>query len=265
MEPRCRKCILFVPSSVSFGHRIALLTTMKRSIPDPDDSTKRPKTKKDLPLHVVLRKKEDEDDKATVAAAAAAVAADGSNAHPFRSLEDAESAMNDLARRSFDEDEIHVKVDCDCDEQEVCGQASCRTVLCRKHGTGKGSYDKEGRYFKFDIETCCDCDEISCERHSSENYNTWCPSDENFSKFVPVLSQEEKWFSSCQVCEGISYAYDGYGPNRVMCKGCMNVCKKTITLEGNEDEEKVGQVCGFRCCSEHYQDHKCGDDPQEYM
>ena len=49
-----------------------------------------------------------------------------------------------------------------------------------------------------------------------------------------------------------------------VCGACARICHKIIG-EDHYDEERVGEECGFRCCPNHYEEHKCGDDPTDYI
>jgi len=162
-------------------------------------------------------------------------AANGTERLPFASVEQAESVL----RR-------------DCRVKLLkCGGAPsscktkkcyrCPTMVCTTHGdSGNGTYYEHG-YTLWEFSKCMHCQEtIGCARHR---------------------------FPECNVCRNGVDAEMAVGAHEFpcqfdLCDECAQVCHDTV--ETNDDDEE-GPPCGFRCCPNHIDDHRCGYNPADYV
>ena len=154
----------------------------------------------------------------------------------------------------------------------LCMFPRCSNTICTEHGWGDAFQEGISRsvysYYTYDSR--------SCAVNGCKNY--YCFSHQNHPSFT-----------ECNVCSNNMYAYVSMGccdENTRSCESklCFQheavYCGRTIDEEqrcdkdededdigedGDGDGEGSGEKCDFACCSNCLYDHRCGDDPHEYM
>jgi hypothetical protein len=214
--------------------------------------------------------------------------ADGMEATPLRSVERAEQKMLAFCT---DDDRSHgtqnfvqvLRCDPETCTLSTCDAASCKQLVCKVHGFGIAHWVPGFVQELSFIQGVCGeqgCTKAFCKLHHSRQRLSACDVCQNGSNAAAQLG-------ACN--------HDELGPPQLFCKEHLRHChgwawrKRVLQAEGfleADDDDEEGEEgenseeygsdysydedggamheCGFDCCPQCFQDHKCGDDPTQY-
>lgn len=216
-------------------------------------------------------------------------AADGMEATPLRSVERAGQKM--LAFCTDDDDRSHdtqnvvhvLRCDPEMCTLSTCDAVSCKQLVCKVHGFGIAHWVPGYVEQLSFIEGVCGeqgCTKAFCKSHHSRHRLSACDVCQNGFNAGAQLG---------------AYNHDEIGSLPLFCNDHLRHChgwkwrKRVLQAEGfleadDDDEESeesenseeylsgsdydedggTMHSCGFDCCPQCFQDHKCGDDPTQY-
>jgi hypothetical protein len=175
---------------------------------------------------------------------------DGSQRFPFTSMEDAEDTIKEKMGYGREEGYDVVVLDCapDCKRVE-CSHPQCQKQVCTEHGLGQGIYYHERGEIVFNFQKCMHCEKNVCERHS---------------------------FMECYVCSMENGAEESLTGDRMeagpfpLCQDCGTICERRwkcndshLDSEDENSEDTDYSECGFFCCNNHIDHHRCGYEFQD--
>jgi len=212
---------------------------------------------------------------------------DGTILNPFRSMEPLYEKNFWRSREKLklsgkhDEETTVQIIHCNRSECEVmiCNQDGCSNKVCREHKNGSGIYDRHMNEWRFDEYAVCsvkNCNVAFCEMHYKDG-------PMGYIGLTPIGRSTR--LQGCSVCENFMSAQSsllGWSNVRAvkpLCTGHAKQCRM-VWIESEEswyhpEDEHCGDfdpeewdqenICGFICCPECIDRHRCGDDPTEYV
>eukprot|EP00741_Cyanophora_paradoxa_P014832 tig00000189_g14308.t1 len=150
-----------------------------------------------------------------------------------------------------------------------CSAPGCEDTVCVEHGNGyaqdqyidyTGPPRTDVSDMLYDVARCIEegCNRFFCDDHVNEHLRWRCQN----------CQQEQDYLTNPSI--GVFYNV----PTAFLCgEHKPERCTKVVVDDGTAvseghpiDEDKIGQVCGFRCCRTCMHEHYCGEmDPNDYL